>query len=772
MIRTGSGHVHLAGICGVGMAGLAVLLKSRGLKVSGCDLAVSSVAEWLKGRGIAVAAGHDPAHLAGGVRWIIRSSAVPRESAEIKAAARLGVPVLMRGETLAALLDGFESVAVAGTHGKTTTTGLITQILRACGRDPSFCIGGEIPSLGGVAGIGSGKALVVEADESDGTLSRYTPDYAVITNIEQDHVEHFGSMDALRRCFGKFVQSTRKAVIYCADDPGATALCEGWIKAISYGFADNAAIRGTRIIPGAESSRFTVSSKGRRLGSVRLPLPGRHNVANALAAIAVALEMGLKFGPVQKALAKVGLPKRRFEKAVCTRDQLVISDYGHHPSEIRALLAAVKPLDRSRRHGRGRIRAVFQPHRYSRTLALGSQFPGAFSGADEVVLVPVYAASEHVISGGTISDLYTQWRAQQTGGGAHGTIPPALLAGSLEQAWQYLGATQRNGDTLLVVGAGDVEKIAGWAKAACAGKRNTLSLPRRAAGGRRLVGLRVEASSIRCDEAMAPKTTFKVGGCSDVWIEIGSVGDLQRVIRYSRGRNMQFRIIGAGSNILACDTGVRGISARLTGEEFKRIERDGLVVTAGACVPIVRLLGWLERNGLAGLEFLEGVPGTVGGAIRMNAGAWGHDVGEYVSWVRQVDADGEVRLLRHPEFAYRRGMVSGAVVEAAFKLRPGTRAGIAGNRMRIARKRAWMKGLRCAGSVFRNPPGDHAGRLIEKAGLKGKVVGGASISRRHANVIVTQKGACASDVLALIGLARTAVKLKFGVDLETELEIL
>ncbi|MEI6972817.1 MAG: UDP-N-acetylmuramate dehydrogenase, partial [bacterium] len=445
---------------------------------------------------------------------------------------------------------------------------------------------------------------------------------------------------------------------------------------------------------------------------------------------------------------------------------LVISDYGHHPSEIKALLAAVKGLDRTRKPG-GRIRAVFQPHRYTRTLALGAQFPGAFRGADEVVLVPVYAASEKMIAGGTIFDLYALWRKQRAGAGTGNAIPPALLAGSLEQAWQYLSRTQRVGETLLVVGAGDVEKIAEWARDQYAGKRKVHAASRRVESG-----LKLDHTLVRRDEPLARKTTFGVGGSADVWMEIGSVADLRKVMRRAARLGLPFRLLGGGSNILACDTGVRGISARLTGEEFRRIHVGGMTVTAGAGVPLVRLLACLEKNGLAGLEFLEGIPGTVGGALRMNAGAWGDEIGKHIAWVRHVDDSGEVKVVRNPVFSYRCGLASAAIVEAAFVCFPGTTAAIAGLRRNIAARRAWMKGLRCAGSVFRNPPGDFAGRLIDEAGLKGLTVGGAMISKRHANVIITRKGACASDVLALIGMARTAVRLKCGVELDTEVEIL
>jgi len=711
------------------------------------------------------------------------------DAPEIKAALRRGLPVFKRGETLAALLEGAGAVAVAGTHGKTTTTGLIAQVLQTCGRKPSFCIGGEIPGLAGVAGVGNGNVLVVEADESDGTLSSYSPDYAVITNIEPDHMEHFGTMDALRCCFGELVMKTRKRVIYCADDPEASALCEGWVKSLSYGFSKAADVRGTRVKIGGDSSTFTVMRKGVETGTVRLPLPGRHNVANALGAIAVALEMGLEFSKIRKAIAGVTLPRRRFERVVCTRDLDVISDYGHHPSEIKALVAAVRSLVRSRPGGGGRIRAVFQPHRYSRTHALGPLFPGAFAGVDEVVLVPVYAASEKLLSGGTIFDLYSIWRAleRQSGGGigachrdkfAHAPlkllgsedwiVPRPLLAVSLEQAWQYLQKTRRKGDILLVVGAGDVEKIADWAKKAITGRCK--SKPLTSTGLALKLGL--SDTVIRFDEPLGRKTTFRVGGTADIWMEIGAVDDLQKVVKYAARLNMPCRLLGGGSNVLVGDLGVRGITARLTGGDCRRIWRDGDLIVAGASVPLGRLLTWLEKNEMTGLEFLEAIPGTVGGAIRMNAGAWGDAIGNHVASVACIDLNGDLKLLKKPEFEYRRGVEHCEILSAAFKLKTGDQSSIRKLRLKIAGKRAWMKGLHCAGSVFRNPPGDFAGRLIEQVGLKGASIGGASIFGKHANVIVTENGARASDVLALMGRARTEVKLKLAVDLENEIELL
>ena len=756
-LRPGSA-VHLMGIGGVGMAGLAVLLKGRGLRVSGCDASAGPLLRWLSARGMTVRAGHDAAHVTRDARALIRSSAVPADHPEVAAAMARGCPVLRRGEVLAAVLEERFSVAVAGTHGKTTTTGLIVQLLRHAGRSPTFCIGGEIPILDGVAGIGRGDAIVVEADESDGTLSAYAPDLAVVTNVEPDHLENFGSMKALEDCFRRFMARAGR-VVFCADDPAAVRLAGPMAGALSYGRSRSAVLRADRVRLGPLDSVFSVIERGRTLGTVRLNLPGRHNILNALAAIGVGRLMKLPFDVMVEALAKAQRPRRRFEPVADGPNGLVISDYAHHPTEIRALVAAALGM------GRRRILAVFQPHRYSRTLALGPEFPPAFAGLDEVILVPVYAASESPLPGGMTEDLYALWR--QGEGRRH--LPPAMLAGSLEQAWDYLRRQAGPRDAVLVVGAGSVETVARWA-AEAARKRA------RRGGGAGVDGvaddLRKAVSAETRIERGVPlrrRTTLRVGGPAELWMEAGSARDLGNAVRWAARRGMAFRVIGAGSNLLVSDAGVAGVVARLSGPGFLEMREEKGMARVGAGVPLPRLLNWLMDRGLAGLEFLEGIPGTVGGAVAMNAGAWGGEIGDHVAWVRCVDPKGVERTIARPAFSYRRGVRRGIVVEVCVRVSAADPAAIRVRRREFAERRAWWKGLRCAGSVFRNPEGDFAGRLIEAAGMKGARVGGAAVCRKHANVIVTTEGARASDVWVLMQRMRDAVRGQSGVDLQPEI---
>lgn len=437
-LRAGPCRAHLVGIGGVGMAGLAILLKSRQFEVSGCDASLSGLVPWLERNGIPVVCGHDVRHVMAPVEWMIRTAAVSVNEEEVAAAMRRPIPVSVRGTVLPVLLDGRMSVAVSGTHGKTTTTAMIAQILRAAGRDPGFAIGGEVPALGGVASNGSGSLLVVEADESDGTVALYESDYAVVTNAELDHVDFFPTPSDLEACLGRFAAQARRAAVLNADDPGAARIAGRIPRRITFGRHPEADLRLTD-----DGLRW----RGRGLGRIELSVFGEHNLQNALAASATALDLGVPFETVRAALRNFQPARRRFDVIAQERGVTVISDYAHHPTEIRALLAQARLL------GAGRIRAVFQPHRFTRTAALAADFPPAFAGVDELVIAPVYAASEEPVPGGTSADLARRFGRD------------AVLADSLEAAWEILRADLRPGDLLLVIGAGDVEKIAQWASA-------------------------------------------------------------------------------------------------------------------------------------------------------------------------------------------------------------------------------------------------------------------------------------------------------------------
>jgi UDP-N-acetylmuramate--alanine ligase len=442
-VRPLDSHVHLMGVGGIGMAGVARLLAARGLHVSGCDSGSPRTLDWLRACGVAVVTGHNPAHL-DDADWAIYSPALQPQHPERLAAEKRGIPLFRRGQVLPVLAEQWKTIAVSGTHGKTTTSSMIAHILRACGADPAWCIGGELPPEGAPAGIGASEWLVIEADESDGTLVHYFPEIAVITNIEFDHMEHFGSKEAMVDTFRVFAQQARGAVAYCADDPEAArvgALTQG----VSYGFSDRADYQAQIQEQGPSGTRFAVRAPNGCEATVWLPLPGRHNVLNALGALAACDRCGIAQAPAGAALASFALPKRRFELVAEARGIRVIADYAHHPSEIRAL------IDATRQAGADRIWAVFQPHRYTRTLALGADFPPAFDGVAGVILAPVYAASEPKLAGGNSDDLLQHF---QRHAGA-----PAELANNLEDAAARIVSRWAAGDWVLVVGAGDIEEV-------------------------------------------------------------------------------------------------------------------------------------------------------------------------------------------------------------------------------------------------------------------------------------------------------------------------
>ncbi|MBN1558296.1 MAG: UDP-N-acetylmuramate dehydrogenase [Lentisphaerae bacterium] len=709
-------RVHLIGIGGIGMAGLAVWLKARGVAVEGCDRAPGETAAWLERQGIPVRAGHAAEHMTRELTAVIRTAAVPGDAAEPARARALGIPVWRRGEVLAALLDGVLSVAVAGTHGKTTTAWLIAQVLLRAGRDPAWCIGGELAAAGaepprGPGAWGGGRIAVAEADESDGTLACYAPDIAVVTNLEYDHLEYFSGRDALEACFGRFLRGAARAVIYNGSDPVLRRLVA----------AAGAAARAVDFTAGPDGA------------AAALPWPGAHNRLNARAAAAACRALGLDEADIEAGLAGARRPRRRFECVAEDAGIRVISDYAHHPTEIRAVIRTAAALPHRR------LLAVFQPHRYSRTRGLRGAFPAAFEGLDELLLLPVYAASEAPAPGGRTWDLYGAFRAPRAADGQGGNPPVPKLADSLEQAWDYFRRTLREGDILLILGAGDVERIAAWARA---------EGPR---GGTAPVGR---------------ETT------------VASEAELAALLRETHGAGVPLHVLGAGSNTIVDDLGVAGVRVRLKGRAFEGVAAADGLVTAGAAVPLARLLDRLEAGGWAGLEFLEGIPGTVGGALAMNAGAAGEALARHTAWIQCLNRDGSPCTVSGEELEARyracgalrdRGRVA---LRAGFRVRADAPAAVAARRAALGRRRAWMQGLSCKGSVFKNPPGDHAGRLIEAAGLKGLRIGGARVYEGHANVIVTDPGATASDVKALMETVRAAVEARFGVRLENEVIVM
>lgn len=756
-IDKGKGHVHFVGVCGIGMAGLAFLFKSLGFHVTGCDASCNNLSGWLDSRGVTVFAGHDREHISSDVDIVVKTAAVGKDHPEILEAGKRGVPVAARGAVLAELARRFFSVCVCGTHGKTSVAAMLAQGLRDSGRSPWFAVGAECAGLSGVAGEGDERILVAEADESDATLSLYQPDVLVVTNIEFDHAETFADVEALKHCFRQAVENTKLAVVYCADDPLAVDVCAGAENAVGYGFSENADVRLFDFVERQYSCEFKLAVDGDNVISVSLPVAGRHNALNAAAALTSAAKAGVGLADFAGALSAFVPARRRFEKIIDTPELLVVSDYAHHPSEIITVVSSAEKL------GRSGLTAVFQPHRFTRTKALLKDFPPAFDGVDQVVLLPVYAASEPVLRGGSSLNLYELLRAR----GKYEVV----YAHTLEGAWRCVKRMLKPGDALLVVGAGSVDDIARLARRATTG-RAVLPPDSGTELRKEIGGLRLVDSELKSNEPMAAKTTLRVGGMADVFFRAGSLADLQTLAAWCGRNNVVLRALGAGSNVLISDAGAGGVVIRLGKQSFGRIALETNTLVAGAAAGLNELTSYCAERGLGGFEFLSGIPGTVGGALRMNAGAMGAEIGDLLRWVEFVDKNGVPGMLRKDElsFAYR----SCAQLEDVFVTRAGFRFDtcspetVKKTLADIAAGRSWMRGLPCAGSIFKNPDGCHAGKLLEESGAKSFKIGGASVAERHANVIVTGPGATGSDVAALMHKMREAVAERFGVELTTE----
>jgi UDP-N-acetylmuramate--alanine ligase len=385
-------RIHIVGIAGAGMSAIALFLARMGHRVSGSDLKDLPVLARLGAAGVKVYVGHDPAHVAGDLDAVVYSTAIPANNIELEAARARGLPVLHRAAMLRAIVAAKRSIAVAGSHGKTTTSSMLTLILRAAGLDPSFVIGADVNEVGTNAGYGAGAWLVVEADESDGTFLQLAPEAAVVTVVEPDHLDHYGGFDALVAAFDRFVAAVPGPLVACADDPVARRLAASHRAARTYGYDETADYRVVDYHGDRTGSRFTLETPLGTAGEVQLPL-GVCNSLNAAGAAALALELGVGFPAVQQALRSFGGVARRFQYRGEVGGVTFIDDYAHLPSEVAAAIAT------AREGAWNHVIVVFQPHRYTRTASLWQDFGDAFAGADQVVFTDVYAAGERPIAG-------------------------------------------------------------------------------------------------------------------------------------------------------------------------------------------------------------------------------------------------------------------------------------------------------------------------------------------------------------------------------------
>ncbi|MDY6838292.1 MAG: UDP-N-acetylmuramate--L-alanine ligase [Thermodesulfobacteriota bacterium] len=441
-------HIHFVGIGGIGMSGMAELLLNLGYKVSGSDIKSTDITIRLAKLGGRVFTGHS-AEFIEGADVVVVSSAVGSDNPEVVAARKAMVPVIPRGEMLAELMRLKYGIAVAGAHGKTTTTWIIASVLEQGGLDPTMVIGGKLKSLGSNARLGQGEFIVAEADESDGSFLRLSPTIAVVTNIDAEHLDFYPDLNRIKEVFLDFVNKVPfyGMAVLCLDNEGVQDLIPKIEKRfITYGLTSQADYQAKDVTFEGLRSRYRVFHHGKSLGVVDLNLPGLHNVHNSMASIAVGLELGIAFETIQKALAHMEGVQRRLEVKGSARGITVVDDYGHHPTEIKLTLQAARQSWPDRR-----LVVAFQPHRYSRTAALFDAFTRAFYQADSLVLLPIYAAGESPIEGVTGQTLYEGIRL-------HGHKEVSFQHG-LDAALSHLKGVLRQGDILLTLGAGDIWQV-------------------------------------------------------------------------------------------------------------------------------------------------------------------------------------------------------------------------------------------------------------------------------------------------------------------------
>jgi UDP-N-acetylmuramate--alanine ligase len=440
---------HFIGIGGAGMSGIARIMLAKGFSISGSDKNDSPMLTSLKALGAKIAIGHDAKNL-GEADLVIISSAISEKNPELVAAIEKGLPIAARAVALAWLMSDSTSVAVAGTHGKTTTTAMLTVALQSAGMDPSFAIGGTINTAGTNAHSGSGSIFIAEADESDGSFLAYQPSGAIITNIELDHVDHFANLEEVFAVFEQFVDSIKPKgfLVACGDDAGVQKLL-GRIKRKDlgihlYGRGANNDFIIEKIHLAPTTSIASISSIGRKIGELKLAVAGEHNLLNALAAIAAATALGVAEHKVVAGLGSFTGTRRRFEFKGEVAGIKVIDDYGHHPTELKVTLAAAKNLAQT-----GRVLVIFQPHRYSRTAVFANQFSQALAVADFTYLLEVYAASEKPIPGVSALLIAKSMSTQQV------KFEPSMV-----QVVSEVVAMAKSGDVIITLGAGDVSSLA------------------------------------------------------------------------------------------------------------------------------------------------------------------------------------------------------------------------------------------------------------------------------------------------------------------------
>ncbi len=783
--------IHFIGIGGISMSGLATMLLDKGYAVSGSDIAESAQTQLLRARGVEIVLGHHDPGLAERADIVVSTRRAELNAAtELAGARATGSLIVKRGQLLAMIADDLICVAVAGTHGKSTTTAMITSVLVDLGLDPSYAVGATMPALGTNTAAGSGPHMTIEADEFDRSFLWLRPDVAVVTSVSFDHPDIYADQDDYDAAFLAFARGIapggprRGTLVLAADDPGCRRLHQALIRdgdpgfdVVTFGEADEADWR----LESDDDGWTFVDDHGKR-HRARLNVAGRHNARNAIAAIAALAALEIEPERSIPALTRFTGVGRRFEHKGRIHHVDVIDDYAHHPEEIAAVLSAARDLYPGRR-----IVAVHQPHTYTRTKTLLDGFVSALNGADQIVLLDLYPSGETDTLGVSSRDILDRLGK------------PAQAASGPEDAAARTAALARHGDVVLTLGAGDITRTGALLLEHLTNRESPsdtksevtapVTTPRQARrkpepgfavpGHPRLV--------VKPDADMSLYTTMRLGGSADFLIRATTAEDIVVAQEWALQERLPVSVIGGGSNLLVGDKGIRGlvIVARTTGERASgqlTIEDrdDSVVLTVDAQAPLSWVGRYCAEHGWAGMDWGVGLPGQIGGATVNNAGAHGTELKDNLVAIDVLLDSGEIARMPATwlEAAYRMTKIKGTerprpwtVLRSVFELTKDdpTKLVALADEHADFRKRTQPTGA-CSGSTFTNPPGDYAGRLLEEAGLKGYTVGAMQFSPKHANWVVNTGGGTARDAWALIQHARSVVKERYDIELHPEIE--
>jgi len=714
------------GAGGMGMAPLAAWMSQAGHTVVGYDAHLQErVRHWLVEGGVELQDFVFPEQIQR-FTTVVYSSAVSPEHELLVAARGAGLRCCRRGEMLARIAETKRMIAVVGSHGKTTTTGMIAHALKRCGIEANYILGGLFQGqVHAPSACVDSEWLVAEVDESDGTIDLFSPDYTLVLNLDWDHADHYGDASKFEAAFIQLLDRTKNAVLMP--------------ESLKIARSTNCEIRN-------------FDGAAERLGLETHP-KGRFNRANSDAAAAV-IEL---FDPPLEKDALTSFPgiARRQTTLYAGERLKVVEDYAHHPTEIEGLIDSLRDHEPDKR-----LVIVFQPHRYSRTREFKAEFARSLAAADAVFLLPVYAAHESRLEGGEVVDLAAAFEG----------APPTQLAMNHEGISELSSMLNSEPTQVAFVGAGDIED---FAAAFVSWKCSHASLD--AAFEDYFKGRLSKEARFKTAEPMDKKTTIRIGGKARFYAEPANLSDLQVLLKGARLFSLTTFCLGRGSNLLVSDEGYDGLVIRFSLPEWRRVEAlsQGRI-WAAAGGRLKEICGFAAKNGIGGFEFLEGIPGAVGGALRMNAGAMGSWMFDVVERVQFIDAQGRYQDLPKEafHFGYRkveevsRGIALGAILKS---VDADSESSIRGriDTYSSSRKESQPRGP-SAGCIFKNPEGNYAGKLIDELGIKGMRVGGAEVSDVHGNFIVNQGGASAADVLELIRRIRKKVREESGYILEPE----